>query len=203
MFRRIGAVGLGRFNVPLSHPGFTVATKPENPNPVNRIETGLTGLSGLGIISLLVQESSEDYLPGLGFPTVTTCQQFGAPFTLAAMARKKSPDHDAAKLQNLLQTLDKLRDAGFIKHHIFLNDQHTIQFTERGLALVKAIQDLEAAIPKLSAGERSGLWHLFRMAELGAGHPAPPSNPPAPIPADRDQPAAALRLAEAVSGQPN
>ena len=105
-------------------------------------------------------------------------------------------------MQHLLQTLDKLREAGFIRSHLFLHDQHTIQFTERGLALVHAIRDLEAAIPRLSEAERSGLWHLFRLTELRAG-PNPPSLPPSGQAAEnRDQATTTQALAETVTSLP-
>lgn len=83
------------------------------------------------------------------------------------MGRKCSKTYkDAATLRNFLQMIDKLREAEFIKHHIFVNDAHTIQFTERGMRLVRAIHDIESAIPELSSSDRYGLWNLFRMTEL-------------------------------------
>lgn len=98
--------------------------------------------------------------------------------------------------------MDKLRDAGFIKSHIFLNDVHTIQFTERGMKLVQAIRDLEAALPKLSDGQRSGLWHLCRLLELPDSGAAQLGHRPGWNPENLDHAAVTLQLAESVASVP-
>jgi len=67
------------------------------------------------------------------------------------------------------------------------------------MALVKAIRDIETAIPKLSEGERSGLWHLFRLTELCDRRKAQPTDSPVQNPENLDRSIAALQLAESVS----
>jgi hypothetical protein len=75
------------------------------------------------------------------------------------------PDDDAKKLKKLLALLDRLKEAGFVEDHLYIDDAHAIQFTERALRAVRAIRDIEASIPDLTDNERFGLWNLFRLTE--------------------------------------